>query len=349
MLLQTFCFNPRTHTGCDHANGLLLSDWCRFQSTHPHRVRPAKASTTDTTLSFNPRTHTGCDSVRRLGAMCWCCFNPRTHTGCDGNAWCQYLKGWFQSTHPHRVRQNILGRTVSVFAVSIHAPTQGATSIGTSQYTVWNVSIHAPTQGATQLPIHSCVLYQFQSTHPHRVRLVFHGGLPAATKVSIHAPTQGATNSELLKQELQRVSIHAPTQGATEIAKKLTDEICVSIHAPTQGATRLANNPAKNTGVSIHAPTQGATNSRYGTKLRSRFQSTHPHRVRQTKSNNAISSDSFNPRTHTGCDIRRCERSNALRVSIHAPTQGATGSKDILKSITKFQSTHPHRVRQSYQ
>ena len=78
---------------------------------------------------------------------------------------------------------------------------------------------------------------------------------------------------------------------------------------------------------------------------------------------------SFNPRTHTGCDGAYGElrglpgvsihaptrgatqrkigvRMDSVRVSIHAPTRGATQimHRDIHGS-TMFQSTHPHGVR----
>ena len=120
----------------------------KFQSTHPRRVRrPTRAR--GQIASFNPRTHAGCapDSAR---ACTRGCFNPRTHAGCD----------WRHS------------RCVWHWAVSIHAPTQGATRSYLRDKRPKLV---------------------FQSTHPRRVR-------PSATtddvvvfQVSIHAPTQGAT------------------------------------------------------------------------------------------------------------------------------------------------------------
>ena len=53
----------------------------------------------------------------------------------------------------------------------------------------------------------------------------------------------------------------------------------------------------------------------------------------------------FNPRTHAGCDISRNVRKRNRRVSIHAPTQGATKKACIPIKLYKFQSTHPRRVR----
>ena len=58
------------------------------------------------------------------------------------------------------------------------------------------------------------------------------------------------------------------------------------------------------------------------------FQSTHPHGVRPPNRTNRIKPRSFNPRTHTGCDgTGWFNRRGCGRVSIHAPTRGATVCK----------------------
>ena len=81
------------------------------------------------------------------------------------------------------------------------------------------------------------------------------------------------------------------------------------------------------TDVSIHAPTRGATGF-----------------VGLSSSEIA----SFNPRTHTGCDLRICASSLAtISVSIHAPTRGATEKQNQWNIDQWFQSTHPHGVRPS--
>ena len=124
--------------------------------------------------------------------------------------------------------------------------------------------------------------------------------------------------------------------------------ITVSIHAPTRGATYCKSLRVASIRVSIHAPTRGAT--QYVARMRERFRS-------------------FNPRTHTGCDVSGADCSLAkslvsihaptrgatyckslrvasMRVSIHAPTRGATFC-DIgrVLHLLLFQSTHPHGVR----
>ena len=55
------------------------------------------------------------------------------------------------------------------------------------------------------------------------------------------------------------------------------------------------------------------------------FQSTHPHGVRLSVFSLAFfTSFCFNPRTHTGCDNAWSKALPPRRVSIHAPTRGAT-------------------------
>ena len=143
------CFNPRTHIGCDAVLLQRPADYVWFQSTHPHGVR----------LYFN------------MQAVLSNCFNPRTHMGCDrrGGPWTRdhHL---FQSTHPHGVRLegNI---TLWFLMVSIHAPTWGATPSLTTCLLLSYVSIHAPTWGATVSDDYKMPFSEFQSTHPHGVRL----------------------------------------------------------------------------------------------------------------------------------------------------------------------------------
>ena len=61
--------------------------------------------------------------------------------------------------------------------------------------------------------------------------------------------------------------------------------------------------------------------------------------------NNGSYYDCFNPRTHTGCDFIRSVKHLIVRVSIHAPTRGATTVDSPELYGSRFQSTHPHGVR----
>ena len=76
------------------------------------------------------------------------------------------------------------------------------------------------------------------------------------------------------------------------------------------------------------------------------FQSTHPHGVRPLRGVSQKGWCCFNPRTHTGCDVRVERVSVEVGVSIHAPTRGATSKHSIFVNVKdEFQSTHPHGVR----
>ena len=54
----------------------------------------------------------------------------------------------------------------------------------------------------------------------------------------------------------------------------------------------------------------------------------------------------FNPRTHEGCDLINAINCPLHRISIHAPTRGATDLGGLNKRVhIIFQSTHPRGVR----
>ena len=100
-------FNPRTRMGCDEsllalgrggAVSIHAPAWgatqlnnrnteaLKFQSTHPHGVRPTTSITIAIPInSFNPRTRMGCDLIHCIQSFQTGCFNPRTRMGCDPN------------------------------------------------------------------------------------------------------------------------------------------------------------------------------------------------------------------------------------------------------------------------
>ena len=101
--------------------------------------------------------------------------------------------------------------------------------------------------------------------------------------------------------------------------------------------------------------------------LSAEFQSTHPRGVRQQTMQHNSKLCYFNPRTHVGCDqeeemaelrrifqsthprgVRRPGGRSLLsyhRISIHAPTWGATPNRSGFDLSHEFQSTHPRGVR----
>ena len=64
---------------------LLLLRLSKFQSTHPHRMRPTASLIGVAFACFNPRTHIGCDVEGVLITSPKTSFNPRTHIGCDSD------------------------------------------------------------------------------------------------------------------------------------------------------------------------------------------------------------------------------------------------------------------------
>ena len=166
--------------------------------------------------------------------------------------------------------------------------------------------------------------------------------------VSIHAPTRGATLQSVCFLHGQQVSIHAPTRGATN---RLT---CVPVYDKFQSTHPHGVRPSYPSGtvvalsVSIHAPTRGATtresttmylflcfNPRTHTGCDAffmslvlsvlRFQSTHPHGVRHTRVYYDVLISQFQSTHPHGVRLAKAAVfKGAVRVSIHAPTRGAT-------------------------
>ena len=126
------------------------------------------------------------------------------------------------------------------------------------------------------------------------------------TLVSIHAPTRGATRGYLQRWDLQAVSIHAPTRGATW-------------KPSTSFSEKTSFNPRTHSGcdesVLLHKQRSHCFNPR-----------THSgcdNGCLPKRSNSGC----FNPRTHSGCDCIEMLNTGDIKVSIHAPTRGATSAR----------------------
>ena len=134
----------------------------------------------------------------------------------------------------------------------------------------------------------------------------------------------GCDISPCVRQYQRSVSIHAPTWGATPTPCAGLNRLPRFNPRTHVGCDRMVNAPFSTSFVSIHAPTWGATSLRtlafgfagfqsthprgvrpsparscFGCLV---FQSTHPRGVRHNPLANRILPDSFNPRTHVGCD-----------------------------------------------
>ena len=106
----------------------------------------------------------------------------------------------------------------------------------------------------------------------------------------------------------------------------------ISIHAPAKGATTMPQ-PVKRTATRFQSthPRRVRPPATPGMTTSSTFQSTHPRRVRLRPIPSPRSSTSnFNPRTREGCDDRSGQAKHpGYAISIHAPAKGATSSLPV--------------------
>ena len=151
----------------------------RFQSTHPHGVRPAVFK-----------------GAVRLKVV-------SIHAPTRGATTLRLARGGQANVSIHAPTRGATARLVFVtvlMLVSIHAPTRGATYSSFEVYpTILFQSTHP--HGVRQEARGAAgVANKFQSTHPHGVRPDTQIILSERFSVSIHAPTRGATRFVLPKQ-----------------------------------------------------------------------------------------------------------------------------------------------------
>ena len=188
--------------------------------------------------------------------------------------------------------------------------------------------------------------YLFQSTLPREERLSKFKSMTEEQKISIHAPTRGATSFIISTTSPISISIHAPTRGATRAFILCSLSSVISIHAPTRGATTYHKsgapihdfNPRSHERsdsvffsfwafllISIHAPTRGATFPLpFFTSCYYYFNPRSHERSDISKIQHLFLPKDFNPRSHERSDILRLFYISNHRISIHAPTRGAT-------------------------
>ena len=123
----------------------------------------------------------------------------------------------FQSTRPRGARRKGLLRSSAKrgFNPRAHVGRDGFVAAAVAARTA--VSIHAPTWGATVAFFANKALALFQSTRPRGARRSTAQPGSAVMTVSIHAPTWGATRYGHKLPRERMVSIHAPTWGATKL------------------------------------------------------------------------------------------------------------------------------------
>ena len=143
--LNSTCFNPHTHEGCDIWYVLLVVCTNQFQSTHPRRVWQIQAIRYSDPWVFQS-TH-----PRRVWPIRMMC------PGC-----CH----WFQSTHPRRVWLSFF--SPSLWSVCFNPHThEGCDAGGSYQRAMLWVSIHTPTKGVTPQPHTRVRLLTSFNPHTH--------------------------------------------------------------------------------------------------------------------------------------------------------------------------------------
>ena len=236
-------------------------------------------------IRFNPRTRTGCDiAVTVRGAE----GEVSTHAPARGATYAPFIIGNSDVSFNPRTRTGCdphRSQDSPDVRVSTHAPARGATvDRPFTNQDGKRVSTHAPARGATVIGAYGTVEATFQPTHPHGVRLTNYDSGFSGNQVSTHAPARGAT---------QFWSSKSITASCFNPRTRTGCDICCRVLPLHKGSF----NPRTRTGCDRRG--------RPKERIRSQFQPTHPHGVRQGNLEpGEPRTRGFNPRTRTGCDFR---------------------------------------------
>ena len=169
-------FNPRSHKGSDNIDTRKLTPSQIFQSTLPQGERRSHfPAMSQYRLEFQSTLPQGERPYNKVMSGATSYFNPRSHKGSD------VVLG---SQEPQKQ------------AISIHAPTRGATFC-TGHYNILHCNFNPRSHKGSDVPL---ISPYFQTSN-----------------ISIHAPTRGATCGEAPRSARCGISIHAPTRGATSV------------------------------------------------------------------------------------------------------------------------------------
>ena len=178
----------------------------------------------------------------------------------------------FQSTLPQGERRCNNGYLQPQAAISIHAPTRGATE---SWITAWNLYwiFQSTLPQGERLNRCECVKdpQQFQSTLPQGERPAAVGKLDVEMGISIHAPTRGATGSR--HQNVGSIHYFNPRshKGSDRNGLHILENPFYFNPRSHKGSDAFPLNLVQNIQISIHAPTRGATVMYQPTGPMSRF------------------------------------------------------------------------------
>ena len=164
--------------------------------------------------------------------------------------------------------------------------------------------------------------------------------------ISIHAPTRGATTAAfIVTVRLVNFNPRSHERSDQGIRFQWRDEQGISIHAPTRGATLLYAfcYILRNFNPRSHERSDSFIRIRFpGLEY---FNPRSHERSDQSACPCSRHSRNFNPRSHERSDRLLVKSIIRLRISIHAPTRGATSLVKVFPYLFLFQSTLPREER----
>ena len=139
----------------------------QFQSTLPQGERLMLLVCALLDSYFNPRSHKGSDAILSTGLIVKIDFNPRSHKGSDsGAASNSGGHGLFQSTLPQGERHGALSVPCTRHENFNPRSHKGSDQDVSSHWMISAISIHAPTRGATAILHKIPYLFYFIFTNP---------------------------------------------------------------------------------------------------------------------------------------------------------------------------------------
>jgi len=193
--------------------------------------------------------------------------------------------GLFQSTRPRGARLLWGAPPHRGAAVSIHAPTRGATSV--------NHDLHD--------------LHEFQSTRPRGARLGHHSDRPDGTQFQSTRPRGARLETSYSAAGANRFQSTRPRGARPDGITRYHPHSGFNPRAHA-GRDTYEVLSFRNNLVSIHAPTRGATIHVLPYLGLFRFQSTRPRGARRLIRASLMGFSGFNPRAHAGRDSAPCVR-----------------------------------------
>ena len=143
--------------------------------------------------------------------------------------------------------------------------------------------------------------------------------------ISIHAPTRGATTWTSASLTFSAFQSTLPREERL-VALRLPPLRCLfQSTLPREERQKWAPKSGDTIEISIHAPTRGATKvTDFVNNLLSDFNPRSHERSDQSRLSCRHQRPDFNPRSHERSDAYRADNIGYWKISIHAPTRGAT-------------------------